>query len=48
MRISDKLVEEFLAADRCVFSIPMYNFSIPANFKAYLDRIVGVGRNFQR
>lgn len=46
IRISDELVDEFLAADRYVFSIPMYNFSIPANFKAYLDQIVRVGRTF--
>jgi FMN-dependent NADH-azoreductase len=46
MRISNELVDEFLAADRYVFSIPMYNFSIPANFKAYLDQIVRVGRTF--
>src|SRR4028118_1218902 len=46
MRISDELVDEFLAADRYVFSIPMYNFSIPANFKAYLDQIVRAGRTF--
>jgi FMN-dependent NADH-azoreductase len=46
MRISDELVDEFLAADRYVFSIPMYNLSIPANFKAYLDQIVRVGRTF--
>jgi FMN-dependent NADH-azoreductase len=46
MRVSNELVDEFLAADRYVFSIPMYNFSIPANFKAYLDQIVRVGRTF--
>jgi FMN-dependent NADH-azoreductase len=46
MRVSDELVDEFLAADRYVFSIPMYNLSIPANFKAYLDQIVRVGRTF--
>lgn len=46
MRISNELVDEFLAADRYVFSIPMYNFSIPANFKAYLDQVVRVGRTF--
>ena len=40
------MIDEFLAADRYVFSIPMYNFSIPANFKAYLDQIVRVGRTF--
>lgn len=46
IRISNELIDEFLAADRYVFSIPMYNFSIPANFKAYLDQIVRVGRTF--
>ncbi len=44
--VSNELVDEFLAADRYVFAIPMYNFSIPANFKAYIDQIVRVGRTF--
>jgi FMN-dependent NADH-azoreductase len=46
LRFSDELVDEFLAADRCVFSVPMYNFSIPSNFKAYIDQVVRVGRTF--
>lgn len=46
LKFSDELVDEFLAADRCVFSVPMYNFSIPSNFKAYIDQIVRVGRTF--
>jgi FMN-dependent NADH-azoreductase len=46
LRFSDELVDEFLAADRCVFAVPMYNFSIPSNFKAYIDQIVRVGRTF--
>lgn len=46
IRISNELIDEFLAADRYVFAIPMYNFSVPANFKAYLDQIVRVGRTF--
>lgn len=46
MRISNELVNEFLTADRYVFSVPMYNFGIPANFKAYIDQIVRVGRTF--
>ncbi|MBE9180189.1 FMN-dependent NADH-azoreductase [Oculatella sp. LEGE 06141] len=46
IRISNELVDEFLAADRYVFGIPMYNYSIPANFKAYIDQIVRVGRTF--
>jgi len=46
LQFSDELVDEFLAADRCVFSVPMYNFSIPSSFKAYIDYIVRVGRTF--
>lgn len=46
IRLSNELVDEFLAADRYVFSIPMYNFAIPASFKAYVDQIVRAGRTF--
>lgn len=46
LQFSDQLVDEFLAADRCVFSVPMYNFSIPSSFKAYIDYVVRVGRTF--
>lgn len=35
--LSDTLVDEFLAADRYIFGVPMYNFSIPSTFKAYID-----------
>lgn len=47
IQFSDELVDEFLAADRCVFSVPMYNFGIPSSFKAYIDQIVRVGRTFR-
>ena len=46
LKFSDELVDEFLMAERCVFSVPMYNFSIPSNFKAYIDQVVRVGRTF--
>ncbi|BDA74045.1 NAD(P)H dehydrogenase (quinone) [Calothrix sp. PCC 7716] len=46
LKFSDDLVDEFLAAERCVFSVPMYNFSIPSNFKAYIDQVIRVGRTF--
>ena len=46
LQFSDELVAEFLAAERCIFSVPMYNFSIPSAFKAYIDYIVRVGRTF--
>ncbi len=43
---SDTLVEELLAADVIVAGVPMYNFGVPAQFKAYIDNIVRVGRTF--
>lgn len=46
IKLSDTLVDEFLAADRYVFGVPMYNFSVPSTFKAYIDQIVRVGRTF--
>lgn len=44
IRLSDQLVDEFLAADVYVMGVPMYNFSVPSTFKAYIDQIVRVGR----
>ncbi len=46
LALSDQLVDEFLAATHYVMAIPMFNFSVPANFKAYIDQIVRVGRTF--
>ncbi|MDF5716608.1 MAG: FMN-dependent NADH-azoreductase [Rhizonema sp. NSF051] len=46
IELSDSLVDEFLAADRYVFGVPMYNFSVPSTFKAYIDQIVRVGLTF--
>lgn len=44
--VSDQLVDEFIAADRYIFGVPMHNFSIPSTFKAYIDQIVRPGRTF--
>ena len=44
LRISDELIDEFFAADRYVFGVPMYNFNIPSTFKAYIDQIVRINR----
>lgn len=46
LKISDVLVDELLSADILVFGVPMYNFSVPSSFKAYIDQIVRVGRTF--
>ena len=46
IEVSNSLVDEFLTADRYVFGVPMYNLSVPAAFKAYIDQIIRVGRTF--
>lgn len=46
IRISDYLVDEFLAADIYVIGVPMYNLSIPSTLKAYIDQIMRIGRTF--
>jgi FMN-dependent NADH-azoreductase len=43
IKISDDLVAELQAADRIIIGTPMYNFTIPAVLKAYIDHIVRVG-----
>lgn len=46
LQVSDSLEDEFLSADVYVFGVPLYNFSTPSVFKAYVDNIVRVGRTF--
>lgn len=46
LRLSDTLVDELMAADLIVAGVPMYNFGPPAQFKAWIDNIVRVGRTF--
>jgi len=43
IKVSDDLVAELKAADQIVIGTPMFNFSIPAVLKAYIDHIVRVG-----
>ena len=45
--LSEQLVSQFLAADVVVVGAPMYNFSIPSQLKAWIDRIAQVGRTFK-
>jgi len=41
------VLEEFLAADTVVLGAPMYNFTIPSQLKAWIDRIVVAGKTFK-
>jgi len=45
--ISEKLVSQFLAADVIVVGAPMYNFSVPSQLKAWIDRILVAGKTFK-
>lgn len=46
-RVSETLVTEFLASDVLVIGAPMYNFSVPSQLKAWMDRIAQAGRTFK-
>jgi FMN-dependent NADH-azoreductase len=43
---SDQLISELQTATDYVFGVPMYNFSVSAAFKAYIDQIVIPGRTY--
>ncbi len=42
--VSNRYVDELLAADQLVITTPIYNLSLPAALKAWIDQIVRVGR----
>jgi FMN-dependent NADH-azoreductase len=44
--LSDRLIHEINVADIIVFGIPMYNFTIPASLKGYIDYIARLGLTF--
>jgi FMN-dependent NADH-azoreductase len=41
------VLEEFLDADVVVIGVPFYNFGIPTQLKAWMDRILVAGRTFR-
>ncbi len=45
--VSEAMVSQFLAADVVVIGAPLYNFSIPTQLKAWIDRVAQVGRTFK-
>ena len=47
LKSSDVLIDELFNSDKIVIASPMYNFSISATLKAYIDNIVRVGKTFK-
>jgi len=43
---SSSILDEFLSADVVVVGAPMYNFSVPSQLKAWIDRILVAGKTF--
>jgi FMN-dependent NADH-azoreductase len=41
------VLDEFLGADTIVIGAPMYNFTLPTQLKAWLDRVLIAGRTFR-
>lgn len=46
LALSDSLVNELQDADTIVIGLPIYNFSVPAAFKAWIDLVARAGVTF--
>ncbi|VTU25941.1 FMN-dependent NADH-azoreductase [Variovorax sp. RA8] len=44
--VSERLVSQFLASDVIVIGAPLYNFTVPTQLKAWIDRLAQAGRTF--
>jgi FMN-dependent NADH-azoreductase len=47
LALSDHLVDELFEADAYVLGVPVYNFSVPGVFKAWIDQVARKGRVLQ-
>lgn len=46
-KLGEAVMDEFLGADVIVIGAPMYNFSVPSQLKAWIDRIMVAGKTFR-
>ncbi len=47
VRNGGDVLDQFLAADTLVIGAPMYNFSVPSQLKAWIDRVLVAGKTFR-
>jgi FMN-dependent NADH-azoreductase len=47
VQVGGGLIDELFATDLLVIGLPMYNFGIPSQLKAWIDRIMVAGRTFK-
>ncbi|MNP02972.1 FMN-dependent NADH-azoreductase 1 [compost metagenome] len=46
-KLSAETLQEFLDADAVVLAAPMYNFTVPTQLKAWIDRVAVAGKTFR-
>lgn len=47
LALSDELISELDAANTLVIAVPIYNFGVPAAFKAWVDQVARARKTFQ-
>ena len=47
LALSDELIAELQAADTLVIGMPVYNFAVPAQMKAWIDQVARAGVTFR-
>ncbi|MCS3407986.1 FMN-dependent NADH-azoreductase [Serratia sp. AKBS12] len=47
LALGAQILDEFLAADIIVIGVAQYNFSVPSQLKAWIDRIAVAGKTFR-
>jgi len=47
LALSDDLIAELAGADEIVIGMPMYNFTVPSTFKAWMDHVARAGVTFR-
>lgn len=47
VRLNGEVLDEFLVADTVVIGVPMYNFGVSSQLKAWIDRIAIAGKTFR-
>ena len=47
LAISEQLIDEIEQSDLLLLSTPVYNFSVPAALKAWIDLVARAGRTFR-
>jgi FMN-dependent NADH-azoreductase len=45
--LGEEMLDEFLAADIVLVGAPMYNFGVPPQLKAWIDRLAVAGKTFR-